>query len=177
MRAQNKRAPFQVLVLPYRAGRDGLRYAILRRKANTGGYWQFIAGGGHVGESPAQAARREAFEEAGVSPRSRFIRLDASAMLPVEHVDGFRWGPDVLVIPEFCFGVQTVDTAIRLSREHTEFRWVSYQSAMRQLHWDSNRTALWELDLRVRRELDAATVKPLPRHERRPPKRGSTRRM
>jgi dATP pyrophosphohydrolase len=140
------------LVLPYRAERNGRRYAVLRREANSGGYWQFIAGGGHVGESRAQAARREAFEEAGVSPRSRFIRLDALAMIPVEHVGGFRWGPDVLVIPEFCFGVQIRDAEIRLSREHTEFRWVSYQSAMRQLHWDSNRTALWELDLRLRRE-------------------------
>jgi dATP pyrophosphohydrolase len=158
MRAQNRRAPFQVLVLPYRAGRNGLRYAILRRKANTGGYWQFIAGGGHIGESRVQAARREAVEEAGVSSRARLVRLDARAMLPVEHVYGFRWGPDVLVIPEFCFGVQVGDAGIRLSREHTEFRWVSYKTAMRHLHWDSNRTALWELDLRLRRELDPATV-------------------
>jgi len=149
---RTKRAPFQVLVLPYRPGPRGLRYAILRRQAKTGGYWQFIAGGGHVGETPARAARREAFEEAGVSPRARLIKLDARAMLPVEHVYGFRWGPDVLVIPEFCFGVQVVDAEIRLSREHTEFRWVSCQSAMRRLHWDSNRTALWELDLRLRRE-------------------------
>jgi dATP pyrophosphohydrolase len=154
-------------VLPYREGHDGLRYAILRRHADTGGYWQFIAGGGHVGESRAQAARREAFEEAGIPPRSRLIRLDASAMLPVEHVDGFRWGADVLVIPEFCFGVHMVDGDIRLSREHTQFRWVSYQSAVRQLHWDSNRTALWELDLRLRRELDAATLVPRRRHESR----------
>lgn len=147
----DRRAPFQVLVLPYRTGRNGLRYAILRRKAKTGGYWQFIAGGGHVGESHARAARREAFEEAGVPPRARLIRLDALATIPVEHVSGFLWGPDVLVIPEFCFGVRMPD-AIRLSREHTEFRWVSYQSAMRRLHWDSNRTALWELDLRLQRD-------------------------
>src|SRR5260370_39312722 len=114
MRAQNKRAPFQVLVLPYRGGRNGLRYAILRRKASTGGYWQFIAGGGHVGESRVQAARREAAEEAGVSSRARLVRLDARAMLPVEHVYGFRWGPDVLVIPVFYFGVQIVNADFRL---------------------------------------------------------------
>jgi dATP pyrophosphohydrolase len=153
----SRRAPFQVLVLPYRRGRNGLRYAILRRDADTGGYWQFIAGGGHVGESRSQAARREAFEEARVSPRARLIRLDTRVTMPVEHVCGFRWGPDVLVIPEFCFGVQIVDAEIRLSHEHTEFKWASYQSAMRQLRWDSNRTALWELDLRLRRELASAS--------------------
>ena len=148
--AQPRRAPFQVLVLPYRPEPDGPRYAILRRERKTGGYWQFIAGGGHVGETRAQAARREAFEEAGVSRRATLIRLQAAATIPVERVSGFLWGPDVLVIPEYCFGVQMPD-AIRLSREHTEFRWVSYQSAMRRLHWESNRTALWELDLRLRR--------------------------
>ena len=157
MRAKSKRAAFQVLVLPYHAGRRGLRYAILRRTANAGGYWQFIAGGGHVGESRVQAARREAVEEVGVSPRATLVRLDARAMLPVEHVHGFHWGPEVLVIPEFCFGVEIVDAEIRLSREHTEFRWVPYQSAMRHLHWDSNRTALWELNLRLRREREAPT--------------------
>ena len=158
MRPQKNRAKFQVLVLPYRVCHNDLRYAILRRRAQTGGYWQFIAGGGHVGENRIQAARREAIEEAGISTRARLVRLDAVAMLPVEHVDGFRWGPDVLVIPEFCFGVQILDAEIRLSGEHTTFRWVSYQSAMRKLHWDSNRTALWELDLRLRRELNGATV-------------------
>jgi hypothetical protein len=57
----------------------------------------------------------------------------------------------VLVIPERCFGVAIQDTEIRLSREHTHYRWVSYEEALRRLHWDSNRNALWELDLRLRR--------------------------
>jgi len=147
----SKRAPFQVLVLPYRRDGKDLRYAILRRRPNTGGYWQFVAGGGHLGETAVQAARREAFEEAGISRRARFIRLDSSATIPVDRLYGFRWGPDVLVIPEICFGVDVSDGEIRQSREHSDVRWVSYRSAMRQLHWDSNRTALWELDLRLRR--------------------------
>ena len=121
MRAQIRPAPFQVLVVPYRPERNGLRYAILRRQANTGGYWQFIAGGGDVGETRAQAARREALEEGGVSPRSRFIRLDALAMIPVEHVSGFRWGPDVgcnsgilLRCPDAGCGDPTVTRAHRV---------------------------------------------------------------
>ena len=116
------RAPFQVLVLPYHQEQSGVRYAVFRRKARTGGYWQFIAGGGDGRETAVRAARREAFEEAGISPRSKLIRLDASAMIPVEHVHGFHWGRDVLVIPEFCFGIEMVDTEIRLSDEHAEFR-------------------------------------------------------
>src|SRR5437763_16090873 len=102
------RAPFQVLVLPYHQEQSGLRYAVFRRKARTGGYWQFIVGGGHGRETPVRAARREAFEEAGLSPRSKLVRLDASSMIPVEHVHGIHWGHEVLVILAFCFGVETV---------------------------------------------------------------------
>ena len=145
-------------------------YAILRRSTTTGGYWQFIAGGGHIGESRMKAARREALEEAAISSRARLIRLTAQAMLPVKQVCGFHWGPDVFVIPEFCFGIEVIDGNIRLSREHSECRWVSYQSAMRQLHWDSNRTALWELNLRLRRELDRASTDPRHRDQRRRPR-------
>jgi len=164
------RAPFQVLVLPYRHNRAGLRYAVLRRAAATGGYWQFIAGGGEHGETRTQAAKREAFEEAGVPPGARFICLDTVTMMSVENVCGFRWGPDVLVIPEFCFGVEMSDADIQLSREHTEFRWMSYQSAMRRLRWDSNRTALWELNVRLRRKLEGGHDEGA-RHPRQPERR------
>jgi dATP pyrophosphohydrolase len=37
------------------------------------------------------------------------------------------------------------------SREHTSYRWLSYDEAARLLRWDSNKTALWELNERLRR--------------------------
>ena len=56
------RAPFQVLVYPYRKTReDGLEYALLKR--SDAGYWQGIAGGGEDNETLLEAARREAYEE------------------------------------------------------------------------------------------------------------------
>jgi dATP pyrophosphohydrolase len=70
------------------------------------GYWQGVAGGGEVGESPWEAARREAFEEAGVGDGAEFVVLDARATMPVVAVTGeFTWGPEILVIPEYAFGV------------------------------------------------------------------------
>lgn len=54
------RAPFQVLVYPYRRLEGGLvNYALFRR--SDAGWWQGIAGGGEGRESPEEAARREAF--------------------------------------------------------------------------------------------------------------------
>ncbi len=145
------RAPFQVLVVPFRRRDRNLEYAIFRR--TDAGYWQGIAGGGEDEETPLDAARREAEEEAGISAESDFVALDAVSKKPVEQVVGtLLWGQDVLVIPEYCFGVEVASKQLVLSREHTEYRWVPYETARYMLHWDSNKTALSELNNRLLRQ-------------------------
>ncbi|MDX9955097.1 MAG: NUDIX domain-containing protein, partial [Anaerolineae bacterium] len=59
------RAPFQVLVYPYRRKLDGQIEIALLKRADAG-YWQGIAGGGEDPESPLEAARRETYEESGI---------------------------------------------------------------------------------------------------------------
>ncbi len=144
------RAPFQVLVLPYRFLATGeISYAVFRREPSTGGYWQGIAGGGEDDETPLQAARREAQEEAGITTDREFLKLETFNMIPVEGVSGFLWGEKVLVIPQYFFGVLLENEHIRLSEEHTEYRWLDYESARDILYWGSNRNALWELNYRL----------------------------
>ncbi|MGH3825090.1 MAG: NUDIX domain-containing protein [Pseudonocardiaceae bacterium] len=151
------RAAFQVLVFPFRPEGDGFVYALFRRE--DAGYWQGVAGGGEVGESPLQAARREACEEAGVGDGADFVMLDARATMPVVAVTGeFTWGPQVLVIPEYAFGVGVKNAELRLSDEHTEYGWFGFEEACMVLRWDSNRTALWELDHRLRHGLVAGSA-------------------
>jgi dATP pyrophosphohydrolase len=143
------RAPFQVLVIPFRLTDSGsFLFALFRRNQATGGYWQWIAGGGEDGESPLEAARREATEEAGIRD-GRFIALDSRSMIPVVNVAGFLWGDDTLLIPEYCFGVEIAKADLVLSDEHTEYRWSGYVEAEQDLRWDSNRIALWELNYRL----------------------------
>jgi dATP pyrophosphohydrolase len=146
------RAPFQVLVLPYRQVTEGLEYALFRRA--DAAYWQGVAGGGEAGESPLRAAWRETTEEAGLTGDLDFVALDARATVPVVLVTGeFTWGPKVLVIPEFAFGVRAVENRFTLSDEHTEYEWFTFDGATKAARWDSNRTALWELDHRLRHGL------------------------
>lgn len=69
-----------------------------------------------------------------------------------------HWPPQLYVIPMHMFGVAADSIVIQLSREHTSVRWLRYEQAARRLHWDSDRTALWELNERLlRNELTLAT--------------------
>ena len=144
------RAPFQVLVIPYRRAAEGYEYAVLKR--SDAGWWQFVAGGGEDDETPLQAAVRETKEEIGVAGVG-LMKLDSCNTVPKEAFAAAEaWGPDIYVIPEYCFAVDVGDSEVTLSGEHTEVRWVSYDEACRLLKWDSNRNALWELNKRLRRQ-------------------------
>ena len=140
------RAPFQVLVIPFRQRTERPQFAILKR--SDAGYWQFIAGGGEDSETPLEAAQRETQEEAGIT--GQIMTLDSLATIPKEGFGGSElWGQDVYVIPEHYFAIDVGESDITLSREHTEVRWVSYEQACRLLKWDSNRNGLWELQERL----------------------------
>ena len=160
------RAPFQILVLPFRESPSGFEYAVFRRADN--GLWQFIAGGGEErtlpqpsppgkesNETPEEAARREAWEEAGIGVRRPMKALASRAQISVDGVGGFLWGPDVSSVPEHCFAVEFDGGELAIGEEHTEFRWVDYETAMSMLHWESNRVALEELDTML---MDAGVV-------------------
>ena len=42
------------------------------------------------------------------------------------------------------------NTILNLSHEHTEYDWVDYETAIKRLRYDSNKTALWELDNKIK---------------------------
>jgi dATP pyrophosphohydrolase len=144
------RAPTNVLVFPYRhTAAGGLEFAIFRRA--DADCWQGLAGGAEQGESAEEAARREVEEETGCAIEEGWIFLDAVATVPVSAFAGRRaWGPDVYVVTEWAFGVAFPASAeVTLSAEHREVRWLRYAEASALLRWDSNRTALWELNERL----------------------------
>lgn len=146
------RAPYQVLVFPYII-KDGLiEFAIFNRSDFD--YWQGIAGGGEGEEIPIEAAKRELFEETGVLSNVSFMQLDSIFSLSVESVVGkFLWGEDVYVIKEYCFGAQVFTKDITLSKEHLHYKWLSFEDAVKHLKWDSNKTALWELNKRLLKQI------------------------
>jgi dihydroneopterin triphosphate diphosphatase len=140
------RAPFQVLVIPWRRRAESLEVAVLHRSDYD--VWQFVSGGGEQGETPLDAARREGFEEAGIAPSHAYLALDSTASLPACWFPAWiDWPANVLVIPEHAFGVEVAD--VQRSDEHRDVRWCSLTEAMALLRFDSNRHALWELNERL----------------------------
>ena len=144
------RAPFVALVYPYRKLSEGdFEYALFRR-ADLG-IWQAVSGGGEDDESPEQAARREVFEETGLAGELDFLRLDTVNSIPVTHFSiSHIWGEKVYVIPQYCFGVAVpAGKKLVLSHEHTEMCWLQYPEAYEKTHFDDNKVALWELNLKL----------------------------
>ena len=144
------RSPYQTLIIPFYKEKDLIKYALFKRKDDS--KWQAIAGGGEDGEIPLQTAIRETNEEAGITA-DKFIELASLATIPVIHISGFRWGEELLVIPEYSFGVEVINQVIEISKEHTEYKWFIFEDAMKVLAWDSNKNALWELDYRLKNNL------------------------
>jgi dATP pyrophosphohydrolase len=145
------RAPFQILVLPFRRTEsNGFEFAVLRRSDEA--YWQGVAGGGEMGESILQAARREALEEAGIPPTVPFYLLKTRDTVPVYSFKARdEWPADTYVVPQHFFTCDLTGLDVTLSDEHTDVRWATYDEASELLRYDSNKNALWEIAERLRR--------------------------
>jgi len=147
------RQPYNILVIPYIRTENAAKYCILKRKDMD--IWQFVAGGGEGSECPEEAALRECFEETGIQARI-YRKLETSGHVPAIYFSEEAqsiWGPTVIVIPVYCFAVETNRPDIRISGEHIEYRWLDYDSASSLLHFDLDKTALYEIHESIRRNI------------------------
>lgn len=144
------RAPFQTLIIPFRRipGQDAPEVAILLR--HDLGVWQFAAGGGEDGETPAQAAAREAAEELGLARPAPLYPLQTTGSIPARFFrDRGQWPAGTYVVPEHAFAIDMTGRDITLSGEHTDVKWLDPHDAAGELRFDTNKTALGELTERL----------------------------
>jgi 8-oxo-dGTP pyrophosphatase MutT (NUDIX family) len=141
------RLPYQVLVYVCRRPAPHIiEYLLLKRSEARGGFWQGVTGAVEVGETHAQAAKREVKEETGYQQFTRFTPLDVRYSYPLDRP---RWGhlyaPEVEVIEEECFGAEIdLDQGepVLDPSEHDQYRWVDVQQALALLAWPENQQAL-----------------------------------
>ena len=152
------RQPYQVLVLPFIAGSTlNIEYAVFRRSDH--GYWQGIAGGGEDDEMPADTARREAEEEGGISPCNDYYQLETVTYVERSHfMASTGWDKSIVVVPSFSFAVSVSERTLRLSKEHSRYKWMQFDEAYEKLYWHGNKTALWELNYRLTNGLMPKTI-------------------
>jgi dATP pyrophosphohydrolase len=146
------RAPFQVVVFPFRRSGVALEYAVLQRSDD--GSWQGVAGGGEDNETPTNAARREAEEEAAIPKSAPVYRLQAMSKIPIIVIKEWaraHWPNDLYVMPNYAFAIDCTAVELRLSHEHVAIKWAPYDDAYALLRWDDNKVALWELNERLMR--------------------------
>ncbi len=146
------RAKFQVLVIPFILEAEQIKYCVFKRADM--GIWQFIAGGGEADETLLEAAQREANEEAGIAYEQCYYTLDSLGSIPIDcfrEEDRKRWGEDCFIVPEYSFAVKLEGEELSLSREHIEYKWLGYGEARKLLRYDSNKTALGELNARIKK--------------------------
>jgi 8-oxo-dGTP pyrophosphatase MutT (NUDIX family) len=106
------------------AVRRGDEILVVRRSPEDGGYWHLISGGIEVGETAAEAAARELFEETRLETSVQ--SLDFSFTYKRIRVEAFhaeapaRWEPV-------------------LNSEHDDYRWCTPTEAADLLHWPEPR--------------------------------------
>lgn len=113
----------------------GYKFLLLKR-ADTKMYehlWQGVAGKIENGESAWQAALRELVEETGLKAKRMFI---------ADHVSKFyeEIGDRINLVP--VFGIEVESEEVRLSDEHTEFRWMDVDEAEQTLVWNGQKKGI-----------------------------------
>lgn len=105
------------------------KYLMIRRtKILDYGMWQPVTGGIEEGETPAEAALREIFEETGLVP-SQFYRADHTEMFYSQQTD------TIIFSPVFIAFVEGTPAVKLHPDEHDAYEWTSYKRAKRLMEY------------------------------------------
>lgn len=123
---------------------------LLLRRAQPFDFWQSITGSLNEGESHADAAQRELFEETGLRDEGELVYTGVSRQFLIDPRWRDRFGPGMAENVEFewryCLP-RPVDIQVD-GDEHTEFRWLAVAEAIDVVWSWTNRDALRSLALR-----------------------------
>jgi 8-oxo-dGTP pyrophosphatase MutT (NUDIX family) len=132
------RLPIEVEAIIFRRNGTRIQYLLLKRLPQKNGFWQPVTGGIEEGETLEEALRREITEETGVK----------NIVAVIEGLYYFEFS-DPNPNQEYVYGVEVSpsEEIVLDGREHSEYRWCSFQVALQLLHWKENKAALRKLNI------------------------------
>ncbi len=115
---------------------DGHEWLVLKRAPGTmlAGCWAPVQGHIEPGETAYETAHRELGEETGLSPL-RFWQASYVNRFYLAESDS------VILSPVFCAQVPE-GSAVELSEEHTDYRWLAADDAMDHYMWPGQKKSL-----------------------------------
>lgn len=132
--------PESVLVLVYTEAGE----VLLLRRRQPDDFWQSVTGSLEVGETPAQAARRELFEETGIEAGAALIDCQTSNRFPILPAWRARYAPEVSHNTEYLFRLCLPQfSEIQIDpAEHYDYQWLDRKSAAALASSYTNRAAI-----------------------------------
>lgn len=108
-------------------------FLVLKRSDRKNSIWQPVTGNVDEGEALQACALREVEEETGLTD-----------LLALRKVYYFEYDRGQTVFQETVFAAESPAGAVRISDEHVDFCWASYEKARGLIHHESNQLALDE---------------------------------
>lgn len=120
----------------FRKRREGIEFLLLKRAENQvyPGIWQMVSGKIEAGEKAYESAVRELKEETGLTPLKIWVAPKVNSFYS-------DYSDTICLVPVFAIQVEK-KSEVKLSNEHTEFKWVKSKKAKKMLAWDGQRRAL-----------------------------------
>lgn len=134
--------PESVLVVIYSRKGD----VLLLRRRDVPDFWQSVTGSLKHGETAAQAAARELWEETGLYAEKSLEDCRRHNLFPIRPPWRQRYAPDVTHNMEYVFRFSVAESCEILLNpaEHLDYRWLSRNRAVQVATSHTNKVAIQE---------------------------------
>jgi dATP pyrophosphohydrolase len=120
----------------FRKTKNGIEFLLLKRSETEiyPGFWQMVSGKIRKNEKAYKTALREIKEETGLNPKKFWVAPNVNSFYYPEK-------DYISLLPVFAALVDS-KSKVKLSDEHTEYKWVNPAKAKRMLAWAGQRQSV-----------------------------------
>lgn len=132
-----------IFFLTYSKNKKGIEYLILKRKLHWVG-WEFSKGGKEFLETDKRTIKRELKEETGLAP-VKITKFNVSGRYKYNKKFPDREGFDGQTYKLYSVEVKKGKIIID-KREHSDYKWVDFKTALKKLTWPNQKKCLKIVD-------------------------------